>query len=81
MAIAREFIIPGNQKASDYCPAVPRTVKVYARNRVEAFKKLSEALKKDPQLKEVHPELTGLSEDYKERKAEESKPKPAKKTP
>lgn len=74
----REFTIPGGQKASDECPAIPRTVKVYAKNRKEAFEKLTVVLTVDPELKEPHPELTEGAGEFKERKEKETK-KPTKK--
>jgi GrpB-like predicted nucleotidyltransferase (UPF0157 family) len=55
------------QKASDECPAVPRSVRIHAESLHEATVKLRDALTADPELKKEHPEF--------EKEPEKEKPK------
>ncbi len=54
----RAFTFPGNQSASDECPAIPRTVTIYAENRRDAYTKMAQILTEDPELTSDHPEFS-----------------------
>lgn len=52
----RSFVIP-QQAASDYCPAVPRTVRVFGNSSGHAVLRLAEVLKEDPKLEDDHSDI------------------------
>lgn len=54
--MAKSYAFPA-QPASDECPAVPRAIRVIAKNLHEATRKLANALNDDPQLEKEHPEF------------------------
>lgn len=53
------------QLKSDECPAVPKSVTVYASSTREATEKLAKALEGDPNLDKEHPEFAASGVEEK----------------